>query len=191
MRVVLASKSPRRKELMNLLNIDYEIIVSSSEERMNEKLNIYDQSKELAYDKAKNVFDTLEGDRIVIGSDTIVVKNNKIYGKPISREDAFNMIKELQNDIHEVITSVSVLIEKDGQIKEYVDLDITKVHVKEMSDKEIDNWINTGNALDKAGAYGIQSEFAIHIDKIEGNYHSVVGLPIHKVYEILKKENIL
>ena len=101
------------------------------------------------------------------------------------------MIKELQNDIHEVITSVSILIEKDGQIKEYVDLDITKVHVKEMSDKEIDNWINTGNALDKAGAYGIQSEFAIHIDKIEGNYHSVVGLPIHKVYEILKKENIL
>lgn len=191
MRVVLASKSPRRKELMNLLNIDYEIIVSSSEERMNEKLNIYDQSKELAYDKAKNVFDTLEGDRIVIGSDTIVVKNNKIYGKPVSREDAFNMIKELQNDIHEVITSVSILIEKDGQIKEYVDLDITKVHVKEMSDKEIDNWINTGNALDKAGAYGIQSEFAIHIDKIEGNYHSVVGLPIHKVYEILKKENIL
>lgn len=191
MRVILASKSPRRKELMNFLNIDYEIIVSSSEEKLQENLNIYDQSKALAYDKAKDVFDIVEGNKAVIGSDTIVVKDNKIYGKPVSKEDAFNMIKELQNDIHEVITSVSVLIEKDGEIKEYVDVDVTKVHIKPMSDEEINSWIETGNALDKAGAYGIQSEFAIHIDKMEGNYHSVVGLPIHKVYEILKKENIL
>lgn len=191
MRVILASKSPRRKELMDLLNINYEIIVSSSEEIMDKNLSLYEQSKALAYEKAKSVFDTVEGDKVVIGSDTIVVKNNKIYGKPVSKQDAFNMIKELQNDIHEVITSICILTEKNGEVKEYVDLDITKVHVTEMNAEEINAWIDTGNALDKAGAYGIQSEFAIHIDKIEGNYHSVVGLPIHKVYEFLKKEKII
>jgi len=150
MRVVLASKSPRRKELMNFLNIDYEVIVSSYDEKVDKEMDIYDLSKMLAYEKAKDVFDKIEGDKAVIGSDTIVVKNGKIYGKPVSRDDAFNMIKELQNDVHEVITSVSVIIEKAGEIKKYVDLDITKVHVKEMNDEEINNWIDTGNALDKA-----------------------------------------
>ena len=99
------------------------------------------------------------------------------------------MIKELLqgNRVHSVITSLCVMIYMDGKYEEYKDFDEVKIFLKEMSEKEIDNWINTGNALDKAGAYGIQNEFCVFVDKIEGNYTSVVGLPTHKLYDIIKK----
>ena len=98
MRIILASKSPRRKELMDLLGIDYEIIVSNVDETLEEGLSLEEQSKRLAFIKAKAVFDKIEGDKIVIGSDTIVVKDGKIYGKPKDREDAINMINSIKNE---------------------------------------------------------------------------------------------
>lgn len=192
MKVILASASPRRKELLKMVVPNFEVIVSGIEEKMEEDLTVQEQVTNLAYQKAKNVFERTKGDRIVIGSDTIVTKNGKIYGKPQDERDAKNMIRELlEGDrIHSVITGLSILIEEKGQYKEYKTFDEIKVHLKTITDEEIQNWINTGKAMDKAGAYAIQDEFAVFIDKINGNYASVVGLPIHIVYDIIKNYEI-
>ena len=187
MRLILASKSPRRKELLGMLNLEYEVIVSEADETLKEGVTIEEQAKRLSYIKAKTVFDQTTGDRIVIGSDTMVVKDGKIYGKPQDREDAFRMLKTLQGTKHQAITGLAILVEKDGKYEEYLDYDIAEVYFKEMSDEEINSWIDTGEAYDKAGAYAVQGKFMVFIEKFNGNYATVMGLPIHKVYDILKK----
>ncbi len=189
MKIILASQSPRRKELLALIVPKFEIIVSDEEETFNNTLSLEEQVTEIAYIKAKNVYDKTKGDRIIIGSDTIVTKNGKIYGKPKDRNHAKEMIKELitGDKVHKIITGLSVLIEENGILKEYKTYDTVNVYLKDMTDEEIEKWIDTGNAIDKAGAYGIQNEFCVHVEKIEGNYTSVLGLPIHKVYDIIKE----
>ena len=109
MKVILASKSPRRKELMDLLDIDYEIIVSNADETFEEGLTLKEQSKRLGYIKAKAVFDETTGDRIVIGSDTMVLKDDKLYGKPKNKEHAKEMLNDLKNSKHQVFTSLAIL----------------------------------------------------------------------------------
>ena len=189
MKVILASGSPRRKELLKLVVPEFEIIVSGAEEKLEENLQPEEQAKNLSYLKAKNVFDETKGDRIVIGSDTMVVKDSKIYGKPENRGHAKQMIKELleEDKTHYIITGLSVIIQKDGKYKEYKTFDKVKVYFREILDEEIEKWIDTGKAMDKAGGYAIQDEFGVFIEKIEGNYSTIVGLPIHKVYEIIKE----
>lgn len=187
MRVILASGSPRRKELMDMLGIDYEIIVSNADETFEEGLSLEEQSKRLGYIKAKAVFDETSGDRIIIGSDTMVVKDAKIYGKPKDKQDAISMLNELKNNKHQVFTSLAILVQKGEEYKEYIDCDTTEVYFSDMTEAEIEKWVDSGEAYDKAGAYGVQSsKFAVFIDKINGNYATIVGLPIHKVYNILK-----
>ena len=186
MRIILASGSPRRKELLGLITKNFEILVSNVDESFKKGLTIVEQSKRIACMKAKAVFDETNESRIVIGSDTMVVKDGKVYGKPKDKEQAFKMISELQNNEHEVITSICVLIENDGKTEEYIDYEISKVYVSSMNPEEIQKWIDTGKAMDKAGAYAIQEEFSKFIKKIEGNYDAIVGLPTHKVYQILK-----
>ena len=187
MRIILASGSPRRKELLSLITLEFEIIVSGVDEDLKEGLSPEEQTERLAYIKAKDVFKKTSGDRIVIGSDTLVLKNEKPFGKPKSKEEAFKMISELQNDMHEVITSLCVIIEKDGKQKIYKDYDIVKVYLSEITPKEIKDWINSGEAMDKAGAYAIQGQFSKFIIKLEGSYNSVVGLPVQKLYQIIKE----
>ena len=187
MKVILASKSPRRKELMDLLGIEYEIMVSEADETLEKGLSLEEQSKRLGYIKAKAVFDKTEGDRIVIGSDTMVIKDGKLFGKPKDKQDAVNMLNILKNDKHQVITSIAVLVEKDGRYEEHIEYDISNVFVSDMTDEEIEKWIEIGNVYDKAGAYAIQSNFGVFVDKVEGNYSTVIGLPINKVYKILKQ----
>ena len=189
MKIILASASPRRKELLGLVVPEFEVKVSDVEENLEEGLTPEEQTSRLAYIKAKDVFEKTNGDRIVIGSDTIVTKNGRIYGKPKDREDAKSMIKELLSGdrIHSVITGLCIIIEKDGKVEEKTTFDEVKVHLTEMSDDEIERWIDTGKAMDKAGAYGIQNEFGVFVEKIDGNYTTVVGLPIHKVYSLIKK----
>lgn len=186
MKIILASKSPRRKELMDMLNLKYEVIVSEAEETLEEGITAEEQAKRLSYIKAKTVFEETSGDRIVIGSDTMVIKNGKIYGKPKNEEDAFKILKELNGSKHQVITGLAILVEKNGKYEEYLEYDITEVYFKNMTDTEIKNWISTGQAMDKAGAYAVQGKFSVFIEKINGNYFTVMGLPIHKVYDILK-----
>ena len=190
MKIILASQSPRRKELLKLIVPTFEIIVSNQKEILNDELSVEEQVTQIAYDKAKNVYDRTKnkGDRIVIGSDTIVTKNGKIYGKPKNRDHAKEMIKELitENKMHKIITGLCVFVEKEGRLKEYKTYDEVKVYLKDITDKEIEKWLDTGNAMDKAAAYGIQNEFCVHVEKIEGNYTSALGLPTHKLYDIIK-----
>ena len=187
MKYILASQWPRRKELLDLMGLKYETIVSNVDETFEEGLTIENQSKRLSYIKAKTVFDKTTGDRIIIGSDTMVLKDNKVYEKPKDKDDAIRMLMELKNGKHTVITSLTVLAEKKGKYMEYTDYDTTDVYIKDMTIEEINKWIETGKAYDKAGAYAVQSEFGVHIEKINGNYFTVVGLPIHKLYDILKE----
>ncbi len=188
MDIILASASPRRKELLQMIVRKFSVMISGVDETLKDNLTVQEQVTRLSYIKAKDIFDKTTGDRIVIGSDTIVTKNGKIYGKPKDKKHAKKMIKELlEGDrTHSVITGLSIIIEKDGEIRECKTYDEVKIFLTEMNDKEIEKWIETGKALDKAGAYGIQDEFGVFVERIEGNYNSVVGLPIHKVYKILK-----
>lgn len=174
MRIILASQSPRRKELLDLMGLKYEIIVSNADETFEEGLTIEEQSKRLAYIKSKTVFEQTRGDRIVIGSDTMVLKDGKIYEKPIDNEDAKRMLKELKNSKVQAITSLAVLIQAGEVYKEYIDYDIVDIYIKDMSDKEIDNWIRTGKPLDKAGAFAVQSSFCVFIEKIVGNHTTAI-----------------
>lgn len=189
MKVILASGSPRRKELLKLVVPNFEIIESNVEEALEDKLTPREQAERLAYIKAKSVFDKTKEDRVIIGADTIVVKNEKIYGKPKDKENAKEMIKELlEGDrIHEIITGFTVIISKDGKCREYKTSDKVKVYLKSISDKEIEWWINIGKWTDKAGAYGMQDEFCVFIEKVEGNYHTAIGLPTEKLYSIIKE----
>lgn len=188
MKIILASKSPRRKEILSMITNNFEVIVSNVEEKMDEKLAPIDQVKNLAYIKAKAVFDETKkyGDRVIIGSDTIVVKDGKIYGKPKDHDDAMSMLKELRNAKHDVMTGVCIIYKKDGIINEVLDVDVTSVYINDVTDNELEKWIATNEAYDKAGGYAIQGKFGVFIDKIEGNYFTVVGLPIHKVYSKIK-----
>lgn len=190
MKIILASGSPRRRELLKLIVPEFEIKVSNVEETLEEGLTPEEQVKRLSHIKAKSVYDSTQGDRIVIGSDTMVVKDEKIYGKPKNRENAKEIIKSLLvgDKSHYIITGLCIIIEKDGKCKEYVTYDKVKVVLKDILDEEIEKWIDTGHAMDKAAAYSIQEEFCVFVDKIEGNITTAIGLPTHIVYDIIKKE---
>ena len=188
MRIILASKSPRRKEILGMIVDKFDIMVCKEDEILDNTLSIKEQSIKLAYDKAKNIFNRTNGDRIVIGSDTIVVdENDKIYGKPQDREDAIKILNSIKGKEHRVFTSIAVLVSKNDKIYEDTDCDIARVYIDNMTDEEVTKWVDTGEAYDKAGAYAVQGRFAKHIEKIDGNFWTVMGLPINKVYNILKK----
>ena len=187
MKIILASQSPRRKEILSMITNKFEVIVSNADETLDKKLTNEEQVKHLAYIKAKSVFNETKqmGDRIVIGSDTIVVKDGKIYGKPKNHDEAFKMLSDLKDAKHEVMTGISVIIQKDDKINEILDFDITSVYINDITEKELEEWIATNEAYDKAGGYAIQGKFGVFIEKIEGNYFTVVGLPVHKVYKAI------
>lgn len=191
MKIILASKSPRRRELMDLAKFDYEILVSDFDEKVDTNLSLEEQSKELAFGKAKVVFDNTQGDRAIIGSDTLVIMGDKQLGKPKNREEAIKMLQNLQGRSHFVYTSLAVLIEEKGEYKEYKELSKTRVFIKKMSDEEIINYVDSEEPFDKAGSYAIQSSFVVFVEKIEGDYSTVVGLPISRLYSILKENDIV
>ena len=188
-KVILASGSPRRKELLEQVGVEFEQRVSGKEERYTatEPKEIV---KELALMKAENVASDIEAekglliDTVVIGADTIVVLDGQILGKPRNEEHAFEMLQNLQGRSHEVYTGVAFLSYNKEVISHAVE---TKVHVHEMSEKEIREYVATKDPMDKAGGYGIQGVFAAYIDGIEGDYYNVVGLPVSYVYQQLKE----
>lgn len=187
MMIILASSSPRRREIMKMLGIPFDVIVSTKEEKLDGRKSVYNQCLDIATVKAKSVFEEEKEDVIVIGSDTIVVKDKKIFGKPKDREEAKKMIKSLSNATHEVVTSVCMLIRKNGKVYEEKFYEVVYVTVNKMTKEEIDDWVDNHDVLTKAGAYAIQESFGKYISKIEGDYYSIVGLPLNKVYQLLKK----
>ncbi len=191
MRVILASQSPRRAAILDLARIDYEVIPSDYVEKITPTDDIEELSISLAYGKAKDVFDNTQGLRAVIGADTMVVKDNNIYGKPTDRQNAIEMLTDLQGDIHSVYTSLVILIETEDGPKEYKEVIKTDISVNSMTREEIEEYIDVEEPMDKAGAYAIQSSFARYIDAVEGNYMSVIGLPVDRVYAILKENDCI
>lgn len=190
MEIILASKSPRRKELLSLITKEFKVIISSADEVVDTSLTPEEQVKAISLQKAQNVLNEImpkQEDFILIASDTIVVSQDKeILGKPKNEEDAKRMLRKISGDIHEVMTGLAIFIQKNGILTSNISVDVAEVHVNELSEEEIQKWLDTGNAWDKAGAYAIQQEFGVHIERIYGSYATVMGLPIHKVYEVIK-----
>ena len=187
MRIILASNSKRRQELLKMINLEYEVIVSSKEEVKDDNLSPIDNCINISLNKALDVKNKTDQDRIIISCDTIVVKDNVIYGKPKDKMDAYNMLKSLAKDSHEVLSCLTVIKVKDNKESIYQKQGSATVYIDDLSDDEINDWINKYNPLDKAGAYAIQEEFGKYITKIEGDYYSIVGLPLNLLYNILKE----
>lgn len=191
-KVILGSASPRRRELMAQIGLVFEIAASTKEEYYVSK-RPKDIVEELALMKADHVASEREAqgvlrNTIVIGADTIVVLGDKILGKPKDEEDAYRMLMGLQGRSHQVYTGVAILDFDDcGERRSYNHAVETKVYVHEMEPEEIRTYIQSKEPMDKAGAYGIQGRFAAYIDKIEGDYYNVVGLPIAYLYQRLKE----
>lgn len=198
MRIILASGSPRRKELLAEVVKTYEIIPSKFDEgELKNKIKDPEELVELlSYEKAKDVLNEVannesEEDFVIIAADTIVYFDGKVLGKPIDEADAFRMLKELQGNDNYVYTGMTVIIKRDNEIIEDTVNTKTIVTMKEMSDKDILDYIATKDPLDKAGAYAIQGIGSKNIKGFNGSYNSVVGLDIDKLKEILKKNNII
>ncbi|MCI8549898.1 MAG: septum formation protein Maf [Lachnospiraceae bacterium] len=183
-KLILASASPRRSELLALTGLPFEVRPGNGEEIIHEK----EPDKiveELSVVKAENaLLESVDGD-VIIGADTVVALDGVIMGKPGDEEEAFSMLKRLQGRSHEVYTGVTVL--KKGSLEADTFSQRTVVYVLPMSDEEIREYIKTGEPMDKAGAYGIQGRFAVYVQGIEGDYQNVVGLPVSKLYGYLKK----
>lgn len=184
-KIILASSSPRRKELMTrLFNDNFQIITSSYEEDNNLNIDPKEMAMLHSLEKAKDVARNNNG--IIIGADTIVVYGNKVLGKPKDKEDAKKMLKYISGKYVDVISGIAI-VEGDKEINDY---EITKVKMKQMTEKEIEAYVNTGEPMDKSGAYGAQEKGAVLIEKIEGCYFNVVGLPLFKLHNMLKDFNI-
>lgn len=186
-KIILASASPRRRELMEQAGYEFEIQVSHKEEAYTSTAPD-EIVKELAHLKAKDIAEQNEAKNlVVIGADTVVAHKGMILGKPKSREDAFQMIHGFQGDKHQVYTGIAILSYDENGTEMVINQAVkTDVYVNPMTDAEIWKYIDTDHVMDKAGSYGIQSGFAIHIEKIEGDYFNVVGLPISYIYNVLK-----
>lgn len=188
--VILASGSPRRKEILEQVGIPFVVMVSNKEELIT-KEEPSEIVQELALRKAADIAGQVSGEAVIIGADTVVVKEKKILGKPKDEEEAYEMLSALQNQSHFVYTGVAVLIKDEEQIEKQHNFFVkTKVTVAPMTKEEIKAYIATGEPMDKAGAYAIQGRFAAYIQAIEGDYYNVVGLPIAKLHEVLSREEI-
>jgi len=199
-RIILASGSPRRSELLTQISIPFEVITSHQEE-VYESNTPCEIVQELALMKAAHVAKELQikpsesgdenqekEDLLVIGADTIVVLAGEILGKPVDADDAFAMLSKLQGQPHRVYTGVAfVKYDTEGKKQLLQFAEETRVHVHPMSEQEIRDYITQGECFDKAGGYGIQGKFAAFIEKIEGDYYNVMGLPLSRIYQELKK----
>lgn len=185
--IILASASPRRKELLELMGLTFQIIPSTKEEVITGS-SPAEIVENLSYQKAEDVFSQMAaGDILVIGSDTIVVCDGEAMGKPHSEEEAFAMLHRLQGRSHEVYTGVTVICRENNKITHDTFSKMAAVKVHSMSAEEIRAYIAKGESMDKAGAYGIQGSFAVFVDEIQGEYNTVLGLPVAGLYQSLKK----
>ncbi len=181
--IVLGSKSPRRKELLSGLGIQFEIRTLDTDEDYPDNLNHREVPRFLAKIKADALLESLKSEEILITSDTIVLLENEILGKPADEKQAFEMLRKLSGKPHEVITGVHIQSKKRSKTFQV----ITKVYFKELADDEIHYYIQNYKPFDKAGGYGIQEWIGyMGISKIEGSYFNVVGLPVSELYEELK-----
>ena len=193
MKYILASASPRRRELLKKTGIDFDVFPSSIEEKITKTVPA-EVVMELAAQKACDVFHRLSSESnsseplTVIGADTVVVYQEEILGKPEDETEALDMLSMLADRTHQVYTGVSIITNENGRCKTNTFFEKTDVTFYPIFREDLLRYIASGDCLDKAGAYGIQGDFSIHIKEIQGDYNNVVGLPIGRVYRELKKE---
>ena len=180
--IILASASPRRKEILELADLKFDVMPSDAQE-ITTKTAPNEVVMELASLKAKDIYKKSEKQSMIVGADTVVAYQGQILGKPTDEADAKRMLTMLSGQTHEVYTGVCVI--EDGKTKTFYEE--TKVTFYEISDEQIDHYIQTGEPMDKAGSYGIQGKAAVFIKGIEGDYYNVVGFPIARFLQEITK----
>lgn len=180
--IILASASPRRKEILELADLKFDVMPSDAQE-ITTKTAPNEVVMELASLKAKDIYKKSEKQSMIVGADTVVAYQGQILGKPTDKADAKRMLTMLSGQTHEVYTGVCVI--EDGKTKTFYEE--TKVTFYEISDEQIDRYIKTGEPMDKAGSYGIQGKAAVFIKGIEGDYYNVVGFPIARFLQEITK----
>ena len=181
MSIILASQSPRRRELMGLFRVPFEIQVADIDETMDPQKSAFDEVARVSRRKALAI--SRKPEDLVIAADTIVVCEGRILGKPRDEEDAVSMLRLLSGRDHQVMTGMTVL--RDEQILSHTE--VTDIHFRSLSDAEIRSYVATGEPMDKAGSYGIQGGAALFCEKMSGDYYNVVGLPVCKLGMMLKE----
>lgn len=189
--MILASASPRRSELLKQAGFSFTVVPSTTEETRTET-SPGQLVEDLAFQKANDVYETVKGnytdqDFMVIGADTIVYYDGEVLGKPADAQEAFDMLKLLSDRTHQVYTGLAIILRKENEKQVHLLHERTDVTFYPISDEELKDYIATGDPLDKAGAYGIQGNFAVHVKEIKGDYNNVVGLPIARLYQTLRQ----
>ena len=183
-KLILASGSPRRIELLRMLGCKFQIVPSKVEEKINPRLSPIENVKRLSRQKALDVASKIS-DGIIVAADTDVVLNGKILGKPKNKKEAKRILKDLSGKEHRVITGLAVIDAKTKKILQ--DTVVTKVKFRKLNNELIEKYIASGGPLDKAGAYGIQGRAALLVESIKGDYFNVVGLPLNALNQLLEK----
>jgi len=192
MEIILASKSPRRKDLLSTIVNDFKIIESTFDESSIKINNPKKLVKALAQGKCEKVFNETTGVRCVIGADSIVVVNNKVLGKPKTEEKAKEMLRLISGTKHQVLTGMCIKYTFDNELVSQLSFVCSStVYFKKLDEKEIEEYVNSKEPLDKAGAYAIQGLAGKFVEKINGSFHNIVGLPVAQLYSVLKQENII
>lgn len=196
MNMILASASPRRKELLKKMGMEFVVFPAQGEEVITKEAP-RDIVVELAQKKAQEIYEktvatgaVVDGS-VVIGADTMVFLDEVRMGKPKDEKDAYEMLEKLQGRTHEVYTGVSIWFQENGNKIQYSFYEKTEVTMYRMSEKEINSYIATGDPMDKAGAYGIQGDGALYIEKINGDYNNVVGLPVARIYHEMRQLGLI
>lgn len=185
--LILASSSPRRRELIQLLGLPVTIRNNDVDETMEREITPVETVKELSTRKARAAFEQIKGsfeNGVIVGSDTVVVYNGKILSKPENKDDAFRMLKLLQGNTHDVYSGIACIETVTGE--NVVNHSVTQVTMKPLTDEQIRSYIQTGEPMDKAGAYAVQGLGATFVEKINGDYFTVVGLPLALLSDMLK-----
>ena len=185
MKIILASGSPRRKQLLEHIGIKHEVIVSDVDETISGPPDY--QVENLSLRKANAVLDMIAYDAVIIAADTLVYIDGQVLGKPESKEDAYAMLSMLQGRMHKVYTGVTVMKIENGVAKTHTFVSIADVYFRELCKNEIMAYICTGEPFDKAGAYGVQDKGAVLVEKVDGDYFTVVGLPVAKLSVVLRE----
>ena len=184
--IILASASPRRRELLSQAGIPFVVKPSQVEEKITVK-EPGQAVEELSLLKCRDIYAQTTGDVAVIGADTVVAAEGRILGKPADKEEAVSMLTMLQGKQHEVYTGVTVLVREEGKENIRTFHEKTEVYFYPMTEEEIRGYVDTEEPMDKAGAYGIQGKSAIFIRQIWGDYNNVVGLPLARLYQECRK----
>jgi len=188
MRLILASGSPRRRQLLEQVGILHEVVVSDVDETIDGAPDV--QVRALALRKGNAVLGMIEGDAIIVAADTLVYVDGEVLGKPDGPDDAFRMLMTLQGREHTVYTGVAILRVEAGVVTEHSFVEAAHVHFRELSDEEVWTYIGTGEPFDKAGAYGVQEKGALLVSRVDGDFFTVVGLPVAKLSVVLREMGV-